>query len=177
MENTSQAAIPMDAGGLSCIEGACGFSAPADEVEMAARVVAVVCLWSCHRCRRRARASGCALYQAGERGHHHRGKEGKRRVTILAGVAVLPTACLPGCSMLPYGPQVQAIADQAAIAAVKDRKDFNDKILILSLAAVCDNSIGAVKCRVRVRSSRRSDYSGRSIKAAFGDPGSGLIAI
>jgi len=51
---------------------------------------------------------------------------------------------LAGCSMLPYGPQVQAVADQAALTAVDDRRDFNDKRLALSLAAICDNSVGSV---------------------------------
>jgi hypothetical protein len=51
---------------------------------------------------------------------------------------------LAGCSMLPYGPQVKAIADQAAITAIDDRKAFNDQKLTISLAAICDNSIGAV---------------------------------
>lgn len=51
---------------------------------------------------------------------------------------------IAGCSMLPYGPQVKAITDQAAITAVEDRKVFNDKRLTISLAALCDNSIGAV---------------------------------
>jgi len=49
-----------------------------------------------------------------------------------------------GCSMLPYGPQVQAIVDQAAVTAVEDRKSFNDKRLTVSLASICDNTIGAV---------------------------------
>jgi hypothetical protein len=51
---------------------------------------------------------------------------------------------LTGCSMLPYGPQVKAIADQAAVTAVSDRKAFNDQKLTISLAAICDNSLGAV---------------------------------
>jgi hypothetical protein len=51
---------------------------------------------------------------------------------------------LSGCSMLPYGPQVKAIADQVAVTAIEDRKAFNDKKLTVSLAAVCDNSLGAV---------------------------------
>ena len=51
---------------------------------------------------------------------------------------------LTGCSMLPYGPQVKAIADQATITAIDDRKAFNDQKLTISLAAICDNSIGAV---------------------------------
>ena len=49
-----------------------------------------------------------------------------------------------GCSMLPYGPQVKAIVDQAAVAAVEDRRAFNDQKLTVSLAALCDNAIGAV---------------------------------
>jgi len=61
--------------------------------------------------------------------------------------SILPVAAsliLGGCSMLPYGPQVKAISDQVAVAAVEDRKAFNDKKLTVSLAAVCDNSLGAV---------------------------------
>ena len=50
---------------------------------------------------------------------------------------------LGGCSMLPYGPQVKAISDQAAVTAVDDRKAFNDKRLTISMAALCDNSIGS----------------------------------
>ncbi|HET6619731.1 MAG TPA: hypothetical protein VFG64_07300 [Dongiaceae bacterium] len=59
-------------------------------------------------------------------------------------VAAAAALLLNGCSMLPYGPQVKAIADQAAITAVADRQAFNDKKLTVSLAAVCDNSLGAV---------------------------------
>lgn len=59
-------------------------------------------------------------------------------------VAAAAALLLNGCSMLPYGPQVKAIADQAAITAVSDRQAFNDKKLTVSLAAVCDNSLGAV---------------------------------
>src|SRR5687767_8464919 len=92
-----------------------------------------------------------------------------RRVLILAGVAVLLMACLSACSMLPYGPQVQAIADQAAVTAVKDRKDFNDKKLALSLAAVCDNSIGSVNRhpdpQVRDMIDRLCDGGGQGITA------------
>lgn len=64
-----------------------------------------------------------------------------RRLRLLGLSALLATA---GCSMLPYGPQVKAVADQAATTAVEDRKAFNDKRLTISLAALCDNSIGAV---------------------------------
>jgi hypothetical protein len=46
--------------------------------------------------------------------------------------------------MLPYGPQVKAIADQAAVTAIDDRITFNDQRLKISLATICDNSIGAV---------------------------------
>src|SRR5213592_3901253 len=57
---------------------------------------------------------------------------------------IVAMVMLAGCSMLPYGPQVKAIADQAAVTAVDDRRAFNDKKLTISLAALCDNSIGAV---------------------------------
>jgi hypothetical protein len=50
---------------------------------------------------------------------------------------------LAGCSMLPYGPQVKSVADQAAITAIEDRQAFNDKKLAISLAAICDNALGA----------------------------------
>ncbi|HET6158714.1 MAG TPA: hypothetical protein VFE34_10250 [Dongiaceae bacterium] len=58
--------------------------------------------------------------------------------------ALLTGSMLAGCSMLPYGPQVKAVADQAAVTAIEDRKAFNDKKLTVSVAAVCDNSLGAV---------------------------------
>ncbi|HEY1382124.1 MAG TPA: hypothetical protein VGF43_00835 [Dongiaceae bacterium] len=57
---------------------------------------------------------------------------------------VILASLLTGCSMLPYGPQVKAIADQAAITAIDDRKSFNDQKLTVSLATICDNSVGAV---------------------------------
>jgi hypothetical protein len=61
----------------------------------------------------------------------------------LVGFAMLPLL-LAGCSMLPYGSQVKAVADQAAVTAIEDRKAFNDKKLAISLAAICDNAVGAV---------------------------------
>ena len=64
-----------------------------------------------------------------------------RTSRCLAFALVFPIA---GCSMLPYGAQVKAVADQAAVTAVKDRREFNDQKLQLSLAAVCDNSLGSV---------------------------------
>jgi hypothetical protein len=51
---------------------------------------------------------------------------------------------LSGCSMLPYGPQVEAVVDQARKTAVADRKRFNDDKLELTLEAGCDVSLGAV---------------------------------
>ena len=39
---------------------------------------------------------------------------------------------------------MKAIADQAAATAIDDRVNFNDHRLEISLAAICDNSIGAV---------------------------------
>lgn len=60
------------------------------------------------------------------------------RLSALASVLLLG-----GCSLLPYGPQVEAIVDQGREAAVADRMKFNDDKLSLSLAALCDNSIGA----------------------------------
>lgn len=79
---------------------------------------------------------------------------------------VLPIA---GCSILPYGAQVKAIADQAAVTAVKDRRAFNDQKLELSLAAVCDNSLGAV---LRLENPRARD----GLFAICGGEGSAVTA-
>ena len=57
---------------------------------------------------------------------------------------VVLAAVLTGCSMLPYGPQVKAIADQAAVTAIDDRREFNDQKLTILLAGICDASLGSV---------------------------------
>jgi hypothetical protein len=66
-----------------------------------------------------------------------------RRGLILGGVAVLLTACLSGCSLLPYGPQVEAAIDQAREQGVKDRKKFNDDKRDLTLDLGCDITLGS----------------------------------
>jgi hypothetical protein len=51
---------------------------------------------------------------------------------------------LSGCTLLPYGPQVEAAIDQARETAVKDRKKFNDDQRDLTLELGCDISVGSV---------------------------------
>lgn len=57
------------------------------------------------------------------------------------GLLALPL--LSGCSLLPYGPQVEAMVDQAREQGVEDRKKYNDDKLGFLMEAVCDGSIGA----------------------------------
>jgi len=71
---------------------------------------------------------------------------------LLLDVCILLVAA--GCSLVPHGSQVKAVVDEAAIAAVADRKDFNDKKLAISLAVLCDSSLGAV---LRLRDDRLRD--------------------
>ncbi len=52
-------------------------------------------------------------------------------------------AVLSGCSLLPYGPQVEALVDQAREQGTIDRKKSNDDKLALLLDLTCDGSIGA----------------------------------
>lgn len=63
-----------------------------------------------------------------------------------AWLALIVTALvmLSGCSMMPYYPQMKAIADGGIAAAVDDRKSFNDKKLDLWVQVSCDHSVGAV---------------------------------
>jgi hypothetical protein len=90
-----------------------------------------------------------------------------KRLLIFAALGL--AAMVAGCSLLPYGPQVKAISDQVAVTAVEDRKDFNDKKLTISLAALCDNSIGAVNRHpdriVRDMIDRMCDGAGQGITA------------
>ena len=66
------------------------------------------------------------------------------RLLALGLSLILLVGCLSGCSMVPYYSQVKAVADTGIATAVQDRKEFNDKKLAVSLAAICDSSIGAV---------------------------------
>jgi hypothetical protein len=60
-------------------------------------------------------------------------------------IAVIAVAMtLPACSVIPYYTEAKAIADTGIATAVKDRKEFNDQKLAVSLAALCDTSVGAV---------------------------------
>lgn len=48
-----------------------------------------------------------------------------RAAIIAAGLAL--GGILSGCSMLPYYPQVKALADQGIDTAIEDRRDVNNK--------------------------------------------------
>lgn len=63
-----------------------------------------------------------------------------RSVMIAACAALL----LEGCSMVPYYPQLKAVADTGISTAIEDRQSFNDKKLSVNLSVLCDSSIGAV---------------------------------
>ena len=60
---------------------------------------------------------------------------------IAVAIAVV---ALPACSMIPYYTEVKAVADAGIATAMNDRREFNDKKLVVNLAALCDTSIGAV---------------------------------
>lgn len=51
--------------------------------------------------------------------------------------------CLGGCSLLPYGPQAEALIDQAREQGVVDRKKFNDDKRDLTLELGCDITLGS----------------------------------
>ena len=56
----------------------------------------------------------------------------------------IAVAALPACSMIPYYTEVKAVADAGIATAMNDRREFNDKKLVVNLAALCNTSIGAV---------------------------------
>jgi hypothetical protein len=58
-------------------------------------------------------------------------------------LALAALVALPGCSLLPYGPQVEAIIDQGVEQSIIDRKKHNDDKRDLILEAGCDISLGA----------------------------------
>lgn len=63
----------------------------------------------------------------------------KRTLLALSALAVLS-----GCSMLPYYPEVKALARQGVGEAIQDRKNYNDLKAEAILALPCDASLGAV---------------------------------
>jgi hypothetical protein len=58
--------------------------------------------------------------------------------------SVVAAMALSACSMVPYYTEVKAVADAGIATAVKDRQEFNDRKLVVNLAALCDSSVGAV---------------------------------
>lgn len=63
---------------------------------------------------------------------------------IAINALTLALLALGGCSLLPYGPQVESLIDQAREQGTIDRKKSNDDKASLLLDLACDASIGAV---------------------------------